>query len=144
MSQEIYEPSAQEESELNAYLEESLYEFNMAATGIRDGRSFAGVIRDDAGEMIGAINGHTWGSCCYVAHLWVHEARRGRGLGLSLLQAAEEEAIERGCTKVLLSTHSFQAPGFYARLGYLRLATVPDYPHGHSNHVFLMYLRPRA
>jgi ribosomal protein S18 acetylase RimI-like enzyme len=58
-------------------------------------------------------------------------------MGRALLQAAEAEAVRRGCTQALLLTHSFQAPAFYERLGYVRQATVPNYPHGYAQHVYV-------
>jgi hypothetical protein len=39
----------------------------------------------------------------------------------------------RGCDRVALSTHSFQAPGFYARSGYRECGRTPGYPHGHDD-----------
>jgi hypothetical protein len=32
-----------------------------------------------------------------------------------------------------LSTHTFQAPGFYARLGYAECGLTPGYPHDHDD-----------
>ena len=133
----IVEPSSKTEAELNAFLDDQIYEFNGQATGFRDGRPFAGVIKDESGNIIAAINGHTWGECCHVAHLWVHESQRGHGIGTALLRSAENEAIRRGCTQALLLTHSFQAPEFYERFGYVRQATIPNYPHGHAQYVYL-------
>jgi ribosomal protein S18 acetylase RimI-like enzyme len=136
----IIEPSRETEAQLNAFLDDRIYEFSAQATGVRDGRPFAGVIRNESGDITAAINGHTWGECCYVAHLWVHETQRGRGIGSALLRAAESEAFRRGCTQALLLTHSFQAPEFYERLGYLRQATIPNYPQGHAQYVYLKRL----
>lgn len=136
----IVEPSRETEAELNSFLDDRIYEFNIQATGFRDGRPFAGVIKDESGNVIAAINGHTWGDCCYVAHLWVHEPQRGHGIGSALLRSAEDEAMRRGCTQALLLTHSFQATEFYERLGYVRQATIPNYPQGHAQHVYLKRL----
>jgi GNAT superfamily N-acetyltransferase len=119
--------------ELEAFLVERIYEFNARATGYFDGRLIGGRLRNEAGEIIAAFNGHTWGGCCVVAHLWVHESQRGRGLGRALLQAAEAEAARRGCEQMVLSTHSFQAPAFYERLGYERQAVIRGEPKGHAN-----------
>jgi GNAT superfamily N-acetyltransferase len=119
-------------SEVNALLDKRLYEFNVGATGFSDGTSLYASVEDEAGNVIAAISGHTWGGCCDVSLLWVHEAHRGQGVGRALLQAAAAEARSRGCNQMMLSTHSFQAPLFYEKLGYQRVATIPDYPNGHA------------
>jgi GNAT superfamily N-acetyltransferase len=72
-------------------------------------------------------------SCGYVDLLWVREDERGSGLGARLLATAEAEIRRRGCDRVALSTHTFQAPGFYARLGYAECGRTPGYPHGHDD-----------
>jgi GNAT superfamily N-acetyltransferase len=64
--------------------------------------------------------------------LFVDEDRRGAGLGSSLLAGAEEEARSRGCTQMLLATHTFQAPAFYAARGYQEQGRYADYPAGEA------------
>ena len=140
MIPQVTEPDSETEAELNSFLDAKIYEFNAQATGHRDGRPFSSVVRDEAGNILAAINGHTWGGCCHVAHLWVHESWRRQGIGSTLLRAVEKEAVRRGCTQSLVVTHSFQAPGFYERHGYLREATIPDYPRGHAQHLYLRRL----
>jgi GNAT superfamily N-acetyltransferase len=110
MNPQVNEPSAEAAAELNAFLEDRIYELNIQCTGFADGKGFASVIKDEAETIVAAVNGHTWGGCCYVAHLWVHETKRRQGIGRALALAMEEEAKNRGCTQVLLLTHSFQAP----------------------------------
>ena len=61
--------------------EDLLYEFNVAATGIRDGRSFAFTSRGEQNRLLGCALGHTWGNACELKTLWVDEARRRAGLG---------------------------------------------------------------
>jgi GNAT superfamily N-acetyltransferase len=92
----------------------------------------ASSVRNAAGQIVAAVTGHTWGGTAYVTHLWVESSERHKGLGAALMGAVESEARRRGCGQILLGTHSFQAPGFYERLGYARRAAIPDYPRGHA------------
>jgi N-acetylglutamate synthase-like GNAT family acetyltransferase len=74
--------------------------------------------RAAAGAVVGGAIGRTWGRCCELLQLWVREDERGRGAARELMAIFEQEAVRRGCTLVYLTTFSFQAPGFYANLGY--------------------------
>ncbi|WP_119422451.1 GNAT family N-acetyltransferase [Desertibaculum subflavum] len=116
-------------------LDEELYEFNRRTTGITDGARLGFVLRDTAGALIGAAAGHSWGGVCEIKQLWVHADHRGRGIGTALLTAALDEASARGCYQVILTTHSFQAPAFYARHGFECVAEIADYPRGHRQFV---------
>lgn len=122
--------------ELDAFLADRIYEFNAQATGCEDGQSFAAAGRNEHGEIICGISGYTWARCCYIAYLWVHEAHRRRGLASALIRRVEDEARRLGCAVVIVSSHSFQAPGFYERMGYEVVATVANHPVGHANIVF--------
>lgn len=115
------------------YLEDRLYEFNAAATGITDGEWLAIFVRDDDQRIVAGICGNTWGGCADVRQFWVEEARRRQGLGTRLLRAAEQEARRRGCRQMILTTFSFQAPAFYAKHGFEVVAVVDNHPHGHKN-----------
>ena len=126
--------------ELGAFLADRIYEFNAKATGYFDGRLLAGCVRSDAGEVIAGFSGHTWGGCCELANVWVHEEHRGRGLGALLLRSAEAEAVARGCVRVILATHSFQAPGFYERMGYERKYVIEGRPKDHADIIYVKVL----
>jgi GNAT superfamily N-acetyltransferase len=126
--------------EIDSFLADRIYEFNVKATGYVDGRLLAGTIQDDTGEITAGINGHTWGGCCEITHVWVHERHRGKGLGRALVLAAESEALQRGCEQVVLMTHSFQAPEFYEDLGYKRRYAIEGRPKGHSDIVYVKRL----
>ena len=122
-------------------LEERIYEFNVASTGIADGLGLALTLRDDAGRAVAAAVGHTWGGTCELKTLWIDEPLRRRGLGRALVLRTIAEAEERGCSQLLLATHSFQAPGFYAKLGFRELFRLNDYPSGHAEIWMLRELR---
>jgi GNAT superfamily N-acetyltransferase len=115
------------------YLEDRIYEFNSAATGITDGEWLAIFVRDEDDRMVAGICGNTWGGCLEIRQFWVEEARRKQGLGTRLLGAAEQEARRRGCQQMLLMTFTFQAPAFYATYGFEVVAVVDDHPRGHKN-----------
>src|SRR4030095_9452533 len=103
---------------LGSFLADRIFEFNANLTGYFDGMLLGGCIRNDAGDVVAGFNGHTWGGCCELSHVWVDEQYRGQGLGPALLRSAEAEAAARGCAQVVLATHTFQAPRFYERMGY--------------------------
>jgi GNAT superfamily N-acetyltransferase len=119
--------------EIEAELAERIYEYNATASGHRDAEAFTAVRRNESGQIEAGISGYTWGGCCYVAYLWVSSPLRGRGVGTQLLDAAERYATEKGCRVAFVSTHSFQAPVFYARRGYEQVARVNDHPVGHAS-----------
>ncbi|HPU51080.1 MAG TPA: GNAT family N-acetyltransferase [Burkholderiaceae bacterium] len=129
---------------LASFLADRIHDFNARATGYVDGRMLAGCMRDDCGDVIAGFSGHTWGGCAELALVWVHERKRGQGLGTALMRAAEDEARRRGCTRLVLMTHSFQAPAFYERLGYDRKYDIEDRPLGHSNIVYARRLDAEA
>lgn len=115
---------------LRECLEAEINAFNVAATGYADAVLLCVAARQDGGELCGGLSGWTWGGCGYAEFLWVREDHRGSGLGSRLLAAAEDEARRRGCDQLALSTHTFQAPGFYARRGYTECGRTPSYPRG--------------
>jgi ribosomal protein S18 acetylase RimI-like enzyme len=69
--------------------------------------------------------------------LWVAENLRGQGVGTELMDRAEAAARTAGCTQMVLSTHSFQAPGFYHARGYREVGRTDGYPRGHA-HLYLV------
>ena len=126
--------------EIEAFLAERIYEFNANATGLFDGEEFAAAVRDSNGRIIAGVSGHTWGGCCRVSQLWVHESARKQDVGTSLMVAVEAHAVSKKCTQIVLSSHSFQAPDFYRRLGYVEHARISGYPGGHSDMHFTKFL----
>jgi ribosomal protein S18 acetylase RimI-like enzyme len=126
---------------LEVFLADRIYEFNAQAINCFDAKSLGAAIRDRRGQMLAAISGYTWAGCCQITHLWVSAEQRGQGLGRKLLAGAEAEVTRRGCQVVQLSTHSFQAPGFYERVGYTRQAIVANHPIGHFSNFFAKTLK---
>jgi ribosomal protein S18 acetylase RimI-like enzyme len=118
--------------EVARVLRERIDEHNMATTGIREWHPLTFVVKDDDGELAGGIDGWEWGGACYLSSLWVRDDRRGDGIGSALMDDFEAEARRLGCRQVVLETHSFQAPAFYARRGFVRCGEVAGYPRGQA------------
>jgi GNAT superfamily N-acetyltransferase len=113
-------------------LRNAVIAFNVAATGYSDGASLGCLLRDQDGQLIAGLDGFTWGGYAMIEWLWVHSNYRHEGLGTRLVEAAEHEALRRGCVVVRVNTHTFQAPVFYAGLGYSRIGLAQDTPVGHG------------
>jgi GNAT superfamily N-acetyltransferase len=97
-----------------------LLKFNELAVGNASPRALAILLKDPTtGELIGGLWARSlWGSL-YIDMMFVPEALRGNGIGTSLLQQAEQEAIKRGCRNVWTETYAFQARPFYEKLGFV-------------------------
>ena len=108
--------------------------FNVDETRIYDFKELAILLKDSTGQMFGGIYAYTWGGCLDIKLLWVRADCRGAGLGSNLMRAAEQEAIARGCHVATLETHSFQAPGFYKKLGYEEIGVLDGYPIHHKKY----------
>lgn len=115
---------------LARFLDDRIYELNVEATGLDDGEHLMIQALNVTGEMVAGLAGWTWGGCGYVDDLWVAETYRGAGIGTRLMNAAETEAVARGCQWMVLSTHTFQAPDFYRARGYEEVGRTPGYPVG--------------
>lgn len=68
----------------------------------------------------------------YIDELWVSPESRGNGLGRKLMLLAEDFAESEKLQGIWLWTQSWQAEGFYARLGYDEFTRFDDFPKGHS------------
>lgn len=121
-----------------------LIRFNEQRAGrSEDYRPLALLLSDSGtGAIIGGLYGDTMFGHLHVDLLFVPEALRRGGLGRQLMARAEDEARRRGCHGAWLDTYSFQARGFYERIGYEVFGVIEDFPPGHSR-FFLKKALPR-
>lgn len=103
---------------LDQRLSDELDKFNRSATPDVTAAEELTVRMEQDGDLVAGVSGWTWGQAAGIAMTWVRDDQRGTGVGASLLARFESEAVARGCTHVFVTSFTFQAPGFYQRLGY--------------------------
>jgi GNAT superfamily N-acetyltransferase len=110
-----------------------LVQFNMARIGRTEIYCPLVITLSDPAtdEIIGGLYGGTLWDYLRVDLLFVPEGLRGCGIGRQLMTKAEAEAVRRGCHGASLDTYSFQARGFYERLGYAVFGIIEQCPPGH-------------
>jgi ribosomal protein S18 acetylase RimI-like enzyme len=113
-----------------AFVEDELVAYNVSKARPYDRRPLHVFVRDAQGRTIGGITGETNWGWLYVDCFWLPNDLRGEGWGERLLAAAEDEARQRRCRHARLFSYSFQAPGFYEKLGYRVFGVLEDYPPG--------------
>ncbi len=105
---------------------------NDAAVGPTDRRQVAIVVRAADGAVAGGLWGMIGYRWLFVQYLAIPPDMRGRGVGRELMLRAEAVARDAGCIGIWLDTFSFQARGFYEKLGFAHFGTIDDFPPGHS------------
>lgn len=113
-------------------------EYNNQVMGGKEAAKPLSVIaRDQDGNLVAGVAGRTIYKHFLIEVVWVDKQQRGTGLGRRLMQQAEVEAKKRGCLSAELDTLSFQAPGFYGKLGFEVVGKVAGIPKGHDRYFML-------
>jgi GNAT superfamily N-acetyltransferase len=126
----VFEPFPGEP--LTRFVSDNVININHARTGVAEWHPIGYFLKNARGEWLAGLTGYVWGGWMHVNFIWVTESLRGQRHGTRLMDAAESFAIGHDCIGATLETHSFQAPGFYAKRGYEVFGTLADYPPGHS------------
>ena len=123
-------------AEAEAVIRDGLGSYNFAQAGYRDQRPLAVLASNPhSGEVIGGLIGRTSMGLLFIDRFFLPDGLRKRGLGGRLIKMSEEEGARRGCTRAVLFTVHFQAPGFYLRQGYEVLGRLDLDPPGHTRYI---------
>ncbi len=122
---------ADPDASLRAKILEPLAAYNDAAAGPGRWDTLAVTVRGADGEVVGGLWGRTGYGFLFVELLALGPAR-GVGLGRRVMALAEAEAKRRGLLGIWLDTWTFQAPGFYPKLGFVECGRITEYPPGHD------------
>jgi ribosomal protein S18 acetylase RimI-like enzyme len=100
------------------------------------------VLKDLQGNVVGGVNASTMLRVMHLEALWVADEYRKLGYGSELVLAAERIGFEKGCITSQTWSLSFQAPGFYQKIGYQVLGVYDGYPDGITETVLMKRLQP--
>lgn len=121
-----------EPKRLYAAVLKGLVKFNRQQTGLPGRKPLALELKGPKGEFLGGLSAQTYWGWLYIDLLWLDERVRQTGQGSELVRRAEALARKRGCRHAFLNTFSFQAPGFYKKLGYKPFGRLKGFPKGHE------------
>lgn len=129
-------PENDPDPSLRAKILEPLNAHNVKEAGPAEWGLLAITVRDPEGHIVGGLWGRTGYGFLFVELLAVGPAK-GSGLGREMMLLAEAEAKRRGLLGIWLDTWTFQAPGFYLKLGFVECGRIKDYPPGHDRIFFV-------
>lgn len=133
MADIVYEPELTPES--RAAVIDGLVAFNRSQTPDFNGKygSIGLLLKHPVtGATDGGLTARIGFGWMFVELLFVPERLRGQGVGRQLMAEAERVARDHQCVGIWLDTFTFQAPGFYQKLGYVVFGEIANYPPGSS------------
>ena len=103
------------------------------------------VAKNADGNVLGGVTGTVMLKWLKIYVTAVDPQCRGQGIGRELMLGAEAYGRGKGCAHIYVDTMSFQAPGFYQKLGYREVGRYADWDsHGHDKVFLAKDLEPRT
>ena len=115
------------------------HKLNEETKEIGSASSFAFFMRDEEGKIIAGCNGSVIFGCIYTDQLWVDQKCRKQGLGKQLMETVHDYGKKNGCAMATVCTMSFQAQGFYEKLGYI----INFERHGYTQNSSCLFLQKK-
>ena len=116
---------------------EGLKAFNLKHFPDEDIQSLACIAEDEEGRFLGGLTGEIFTNTLFVEFLWLDDQHRSVGMGRKLMETLEEQSKAHGVTHLYLDTYTFQAPGFYAKLGFKEVGRYTGFPTAGVDKIFL-------
>ena len=122
-----------------------LADYNTEKAGYRDWRPLAALLRDpQTGATLGGMIGRTSYGLLFIDMVYLPKTMRGQDIGRRLMAMMEQEGAARGCKSAFLLTITYQAPGFYERLGWTEFGRIACDPPGTARVFMTKRLSPAA
>ncbi len=106
-------------NELTTLIDDGFRQHGKEATGYDSPIDRVAFVAKDKDTFVGAVTAHVLWGTLHIRHMFIETKYRRQGLGKLLMEKALEFGKARGCSVAFVDTMSFQALGFYQRLGFV-------------------------
>ena len=124
-------------TELTNRVDVGLAEHGLEALGVDEPILRTAFVAKDNEIFAGCVTANILWKTLHLRFMFVETRYRGKGLGSALVHKALEYGKAHGCPVAFVDTLSFQAIGFYQKLGFELEFTRTGFAHG----VSLYYLK---
>ncbi len=124
-------------SDLKNWVEEGFGHHAIEMIGYNEKIEPVAFVATDNQRVVGMFVGELFWGALHVKSVFIDAAYRGNGLGTRLMERVIEYGRANKCSFAFVETMSFQALGFYQKMGFQLELTRSGYKHGTSFH----YLR---
>jgi GNAT superfamily N-acetyltransferase len=116
-------------TELTTMIDEGFRLYGIDATGFDIPLERVAFIAYDGEIFAGAVTAHVLWGTLHIRNMFIDAAYRRQGLGTTLMTKTLDYGKEHGCTVAFVDTMSFQALGFYLKLGFIHEFTRSGFAH---------------
>jgi len=116
-------------TELSTMIDEGFRLYGIDATGFDIHLERIAFIAYDGKTFAGAVTAHVLWGTLHIRNMFIDSPYRRQGLGTTLMNKALDYGQEHGCTVAFVDTMSFQALGFYLKLGFVHEFTRTGFVH---------------
>ena len=128
ITQEPYTP------ELASSIDEGFSQHAFEMTGFKESILRAAFIARDKGAFVGCVCANVLWGTVHIQFMFIEATYRRQGIGTRLMKKAIEFGEANGCSAAFVDTFSFQAIGFYQKLGFEHEFTRSGFAHGATRH----------
>lgn len=116
-------------TELTTMIDAGFRQHGLDATGHDIPIDRIAFVAYDGDAFAGAVTAHILWGTLHIRHMFIEAPYRRQGLGKTLMENAFDYGRARGCSLAYVDTMSFQALGFYQRLGFVHEFTRTGFSH---------------
>lgn len=121
-------------TELTDFADRGFERHGLEVTGIHEPILRTAFVAHDSSQFAGCVTASILWKALQIRHMFIEDSYRRQGLGRLLIQKALDYGRLHECPIAFVDTFSFQALGFYQKLGFTLEFTRTGFPHGHSLH----------